>query len=427
MMRTASDEIARESPDADGVNRFAFVVHPLSTRFILEHPRLRWARWLPEALVEAVAARLPPLALGRIEGGRSAATGQRIEGLLFSVGATPRQMLGHPPEFTYSRVLEAARRAERLGARILGLGAYTKVVGDAGVTVARRAALPVTTGNSLTVAAALEAAKEGARRMGIEDLAHGRAMVIGATGSIGTVCSRLLALATGDVVLVSIEPERLAALREKILAESPGARVATAVAAGELIGDCDLVLTATSAFGERVLDISRCKPGAVVCDVALPPDVPAEEVALRPDVLVIEGGEVLIPGEVSFSYDIGLPPGVAYACLAEAALLAMEGRFECYTLGRDLDLARVKEIYRLFRKHGFRIAGLRSGGRWLTAEDLAEKRDLAAALRQDPERLARLRAEAASALAKLPPRSKGVTSGFAGRAGQIDRPAGGPH
>jgi FlaA1/EpsC-like NDP-sugar epimerase len=33
-------------------------------------------------------------------------------------------------------------------------------------------------------------------------------MIIGATGSIGSVCSRLLAQAIFDVVLVSIEPER---------------------------------------------------------------------------------------------------------------------------------------------------------------------------------------------------------------------------
>lgn len=91
---------------------------------------------------------------------------------------------------------------------------------------------------------------------------------------------------------------------------------------------------------------------------------------------------------------------MAYACLAEAALLAMEGRFECYTLGRDIDVDRVKEIYRLFRKHGFQIAGLRSGGKWLTEEDLAWKRALAAKLRADPELFARVQADAAAALAK---------------------------
>jgi hypothetical protein len=51
-------------------------------------------------------------------------------------------MLSHSPEFTYRRLLHAAKIAEGLGAQIMGLGAFTKVVGDAGVTVARRAEHP---------------------------------------------------------------------------------------------------------------------------------------------------------------------------------------------------------------------------------------------------------------------------------------------
>ena len=393
-----------------GVHRFAFVIHPLSVKFIHKHPAFRWTRFLPDALVETVAAWLPPRMISRIRGGRSPVTGQGIEGLLFSLGATPRQLLRHSERFTYRQLHQAAKRAERLGARIMGLGAFTKVVGDAGITVAREASIPVTSGNSLTVAATLEAAKQAVIRMGAKDLTRGRAMVVGATGAIGSVCSRLLAQAIKDVVLVSIEPDRLAALERKILEETPGARVVTATQAGELAADCDLIVTATSAFGQRVLDLSQCKPGAVICDVALPSDISPEEAAVRPDLLVVESGEVLIPGPVDFGYDIGLPPGVAYACLAEAALLAMEGRFESYTLGRNIEIERVKEMYRLFQKHGFKIAGLRSFGRYLTDEDLAGKRILAERLREDPGLLAWTKAQAAAKLAKIPPRSKGVTA-----------------
>jgi FlaA1/EpsC-like NDP-sugar epimerase len=45
--------------------------------------------------------------------------------------------------------------------------------------------------------------------MGATDLTRGKVMIVGATGSIGSVCSRLIAQAIQDVVLVSIEPERL--------------------------------------------------------------------------------------------------------------------------------------------------------------------------------------------------------------------------
>ncbi|QQR72841.1 MAG: hypothetical protein IPJ17_15275 [Holophagales bacterium] len=402
------------STSAEGVvgksttNRFGFVMHPLTVDYVQRHRALRWTRHLPRPFVERMAARLPALEVGSVRGGISPETGQAIQGYLFSIGATPRQMLTRPPAFTYARLNQAARRAAARGAGILGLGAFTKVVGDAGITVAREAPIPVTTGNSLTISATLETAKVAAKRLGWPDLGRGRAMVVGATGAIGSVCARLLATAVKDVVLVSIEPERLEALRGRILQDQPDARVEIDLTTHRWVGECDLIVTATSAFGQRVLDISECKPGAVVLDVALPPDLSAEEAALRPDVLVIESGEVLIPGPVHFSFDIGLPQGVAYACLAESALLAMEGRFECFTLGRDIELEKVKEIYRLFRRHGFGIAPLRSFGRLLTDELLVEKRGLAEALLADPGRLAAVRAEARSRLKAIPPRSKGV-------------------
>ncbi|MFV9503220.1 MAG: serine carboxypeptidase [Oscillochloridaceae bacterium umkhey_bin13] len=395
-------------PDEAGINRFAFVIHPLDVRFIHKHPLFKPTRYLPDPLVEAVAAYMPPMYIGAIKGGVSPTTGQRIEGHLISLGATPRQMMRHGERFTYRQLNIAARMAERKGARLMGLGAFTSVVGDAGITVAHEADIAITSGNSLTVAATLEAAKQAVLKMGATDLAHGRAMVVGATGSIGAVCARLLAQAIGDVALVSIEPEKLIALKRLIETETPGARVSIATHTEELVESCDLIVTATSAFGQRIIDITRCKPGAVICDVARPPDISAAEAKLRPDVLVIESGEVIIPGVTDMGYDIGLPKGTAYACLGETALLAMDGRFEDYTLGRNISMERVKEIYRMFKKHEFQLAGLRSFGIYITDEDVAARRALAAKLLADPALLNRTRAEAREKLARLPRMAKGV-------------------
>jgi predicted amino acid dehydrogenase len=393
------------------INRFAFVIHPLDIRFVHRHPDFKWTKYLPDRVVEEAAAYLNPMYVGRIDGGCSPTTGQRIEGYLFALGSTPRQMMRHSPRFTYDRLNEAAKMAERKGCRLMGLGAFTSVVGDAGKTVAHEAAIAITSGNSLTVAATLEAAKQAVVKMGATNLKEGRAMIIGATGSIGAVCSRLLAQAIYDVVLVSIEPEKLIDLKRTIERETPGTKVTIALRPANLAAECDLVVTATSAFGQRILDISTCKPGGVICDVARPPDIGEKEAALRPDVAVIESGEVLIPGDIDIGYDIGLPKGTAYACLAETALLAMEGRFESFTLGRNIDMQRVKEIYRLFKKHDFKIAGLRSFGKVLSEEDFAEKRRLAAELASDPDRLARKRIEVSERIAEMPVEAKGVQAG----------------
>jgi predicted amino acid dehydrogenase len=281
----------------------------------------------------------------------------------------------------------------------MGLGAFTKVVGDAGMTVAYKADIAITSGNSLTVAATLEAAKQAVIKMGARDLTTGRAVVIGATGSIGSVCSRLIAQAIQDVVLVAPRPEKLIALKKLIEEETPGARVLIATDASQHLAEADLVVTTTTAIGQKVIDVRKLKPGCVVCDVARPPDVKEEDARLRPDVLVVESGEILLPGEPDFGFDIGLPPGVAYACLAEAAVLAMEGRFENFTLGRNIEMDKVKEMYRLFQKHGLELEGLRSFGRYVTDEEVAEKRELADRLRQHPDELEAIIAGAETAKA----------------------------
>jgi predicted amino acid dehydrogenase len=367
---------------------FAFVMHPLTVEDIFHHPLPRRLRFLPKRLIELVAAHVRPLYLSRITGIRSPATGQEVEGLLITLGATPRELMRHQPGFTYRRLIIASRMAQRKGAKIMGLGAFTKVVGDAGITVARESEIAITTGNSLTAMAALETAKQAVLKMGGQ-VGTGRAMIVGATGSIGSVCSRLLAQASHDVVLVAPRLEKLTVLKQTIESETPKARVAIATDSGPHLPDADLVLTSTTAIGQKVIDVLRLKPGCVVCDVAQPSDVKEGDSQLRPDVLVVESSNVLLPGEPDFGFDFGLPPSVAYACLAETALLAMEGRFEDFTLGRNIEVERVKEIYRLFKKHGLQLASLHSFGRPIDDGEIAHKRELAGELRRQNSRPSR--------------------------------------
>jgi hypothetical protein len=198
-------------------------------------------------------------------------------------------------------------------------------------------------------------------------------------------------------VLVAPRPEKLIPLKRTIEAEMPGAHVVIATDASPHLPDADLVVTTTTAIGKKVIDVLKLKPGCVVCDVARPPDVKEADARLRPDILVIESGEVLLPGEPDFGFDIGLPPGVAYACLAETAVLAMENRFENFTLGRNIEMERVKEMYRLFQKHGLQLEGLRSFGHYITDDEIIGRRELADDLRQHPEKLAALVAQAEAA------------------------------
>jgi len=176
--------------------------------------------------------------------------------------------------------------------------------------------------------------------------------------------------------LVSPESAKLLALKHEIEQEHPRALVHVSATPGHHLGEMDLIVTATSGAGKRVLDISEVKPGCVITDVARPLDLSPEDVARRPDVLVIESGEIELPGDVRMK-NIGLPHGVAYACMAETVVLALEGRYETYTVGRNIEWEKVKEIYRLGLKHGMRLAAMSGVNGVFTPEDLARVRELA--------------------------------------------------
>lgn len=350
--------------------KFGFIIHPIDLEDITK--RMRLFRYLPGRLTEKVVSRFPAYKASEIRGVKSPYG--ETEGWFIICPLTSRLMLELPVEYVTKRIIEAGRIAEKLGAGIVGLGAMTSVVGDAGITVARNLNIAVTSGNSFTVAMALEGTKKAAEFMGVK-IGEAEVAVIGATGSIGSVCARMIAREAGRLTLVARERSRLERLSHRIMGETGlAARVTTDI--HDALRKADVVITVTSAV-DTVIEPEDLKPGAVVCDVARPRDVSRRVAEARPDVLVIEGGVVEVPGDVEFNFNFGFPPKTAYACMAETMILAMEERCENFSLGRDLTVEQVEEIARLGQKHGFRLAGFRSFERALSREELERVRDAA--------------------------------------------------
>ena len=63
--------------------------------------------------------------------------------------------------------------------------------------------------------------------------------------------------------------------------------------------------------------------------------------------------------------------------MAETIVLALEGRYEEYTIGRDIEWTKVKEIYKLGLKHGMKLAAISGVNGVYTDEDISRIRDLA--------------------------------------------------
>ena len=365
------------------VNRFAYIVYPLNQAFLKKlKPIEVVAEVAPGAMdtVEKVMAYAPPLVYSPVTGITSP-TGVKAEGWLIGLGVTPEQMQAHGPEFTTKRLLMAAKLARGLGAQIMGIGLFPKAMKSASLEVSKHAVLPITTGNSYLASATLWAAAEAVRRMGLTKVKRGkilkaRTMVIGATGAIGAICARLLATAFEEVHMVGRNMAKLLTLQESMQAETRDVELHVSTRADTHLGDMDVVIAA-SGGAAKVLDIMRLKPGCVVTDLTLPSVFTTDQVVKRPDVLVIRSGEILLPGSNIEMKDIGLPPEVVYAGLAETIILALEGRFETYTVGSEPQWEKVKEIYRLGLKHGMQLASISGVNGVVSDDEIARVREAA--------------------------------------------------
>lgn len=350
------------------MERFAFVIHPLEAKRDIAR-KYPFVKLLPESWIEWGLKHKSPMLVSHITGVKSAA-GPEAEGWFVGCPLTPNLLASMPLEQVYRKIIDTVKIAEDMGAKIIGLGAHTSVVGDGGVTIAKNSNIAVTTGNSFTVATGIEGALKAAELMGI-DPAEAGAAVVGAAGSIGWTCAQVLAKTCRSVTMVDLSAERLEELAGSL---SGGADVRTCTDVRDGIREADIVITVSSAVNS-IIEPGFIKRGAVVCDIARPRDVAASVTRERDDVLVIDGGVVEVPGDVNFNFDFGFPPKTAYACMSETMMLALEGRYESFTLGKTVSLEQVEETNRLAAKHGFKLAGFRSFEKAVTQEQIDRIRE----------------------------------------------------
>ncbi len=388
--------------DDDQEGRFAFLVHPLDlTKYKLFDNSFHI---FSDAQMNQLAKRcndlLEPFRIGETR--IISPTGQRVYGEFICISRLPEELLNLPKEQVVTELGKAVLLAQERGARIVGLGAYTSVVSKGGKDL-RNLGVPLTTGNSYTVVAAVEAVLEAAKRLEV-DVFGTTAAVVGATGSIGRVTALLLAEQVEILYLIGnplnqehsrrrlmkvaaeiyqyvnqpdvkadggiarfvrqhpLAPSPAADLHayqefaEAVLHESP---VVYTVELEKYLPLSDIIITATSQVNS-LIQPEMLKFGAIVCDVARPPDVSLEVKEARPDVLVIDGGVIAVPGSTPFGWDFGFEDGIAYACMSETMMLALEHDYKHYSLGIDINMDTIGYMRSLAVKHGFKLAGFRS-------------------------------------------------------------------
>ncbi|WP_449186810.1 shikimate dehydrogenase [Zhurongbacter thermophilus] len=352
--------------------KFVFLLHPLDMEHVYrEKP---WAKWLPRRVVEFYMTKKKPFIASHITGIKSK-TGDTAEGWFIIIPMTPDLMLKHD-DIATQRIIEAGHIGEKLGATIMGLGAFTAIVGGAGVKAAEALdGIGVTTGNSYTAYTAHEALLMGAREIGLNPEDPNLTLaVVGGTGSIGRIVAKLLApKVNGKMVIVGRNKEKA----EKVASELRPLTNAEVLSSDDVKGimrQADMAVTVSSAV-DAIIGADDVKSGAVIVDVSRPRDV-AEAVKDRDDVLVIDGGVVKIPGDVEFNFDFGFPPGTAFACMAETMMLALEGWSGDFSLTKELKEDQVLQTGQWAKKHGFELIWMRSFDLPVSEEKIKHMREI---------------------------------------------------
>ncbi|MFA6637176.1 MAG: shikimate dehydrogenase [Candidatus Omnitrophota bacterium] len=344
------------------MDKFGFVIHPIDSGLItrsFNEPGLDFME--PGALygkrtVERTLRWLPPFKCADITGVKSK-TGKCIEGFFIFCPLIPEQMLNMDQQFVLRKVVESCELAEKLGANMVGLGAYVSQVGRKGAQVDKRTKLPVTIGTSYTIAVAVASTLKAARDVDF-DLSTASIAIVGASGGIGSICARLIAGECRELILTARNETRLDQIAG-ILRKESKTKLTVTTDVRKAVRMADIILFSTNdpnlLIGEEDL-----RPGAIVCDISVPKNVSEETVMKREDIIVIDGGIVSPPGDVNFNFYYGPPPGLAYACVAETMILTLEGKFESYSIGGNVTIEKVMEISSLAEKHGFKVAEFRS-------------------------------------------------------------------
>jgi acetylornithine/succinyldiaminopimelate/putrescine aminotransferase/predicted amino acid dehydrogenase len=395
--------------------RFAFLIHALDLQSYhqFDSSLLNFSEAELKELTGKFNDMIEPFVISRMA--ITSAAGRKAYGEFIAVSRTTDEFIRMPRQQALSELKSAVALARKRGARIVGLGAFTSVASMGGLYL-KNEGLPVTTGNSYTVVSAVDAVNTAVDKLHM-NRDQVTLAVVGAAGSIGKGIALLLSERLPRMILIgnpanTDSSQRLQSVAAEIyryqsallnqgrklkqggmglilagsqelpppsapaqafeeFARSAGRRLGLIEFSTDIdavLAQADVVVSATSS-DIKIIHAGNLKRGAIVCDVSRPANVSEEVDRARPDVLVIDGGVVEVPGLPSLGWNFGFERGLAYACMAETMILALEQQYKHFSLGSSgVNLESILLTRTWAAEHGFKLAAFRSFNRPLSEE-----------------------------------------------------------
>lgn len=288
-------------------------------------------------------------------------------------------------EFVIKKIVSSCNLAKKLGADIVGLAAFTSIVGNEGEEVSKKVNLAVTSGNTYTACLAIEGILKAADYLDAI-LSESTLCIVGASGDIGSICAQVLSKKFKRTFLIGRNKDKLIDLAGMMKGDGVRREIIIETSIKQVIPNADFILCAASSIFP-LFETSDLKSGTVVCDVSFPQAVPKNQDSFREDVLVFDGGKAKVNYKnmiFNSEWQQLFPDDVIYGCFAETILLAFEERVDSFSLGRgNITEAKIIMISDLAKKHGFETAPLKFGTYVYTDEDIARVKRIRSDLKKE--------------------------------------------
>jgi fatty aldehyde-generating acyl-ACP reductase len=276
-------------------------------------------------------------------------------GTLEAVPMSATMMLNMKREDFVSKMNLYLDKLVEKGVKIAGLGALTAPLTTGGLALAQRTDICLTNGNAFTAVMMSQAVEKIIQETGLQ---QPKVAIVGATGSVGSCLTQLLAKnkTVQNVLLISQTQRKLERLASSLQKLNSNLHINISTDLMTLT-DADLVLVLT-ASNETLILPKHLKINAILLDGTQPRNTAPDILTKRPDVTLIDGGLVSIQNMSLSMGSLALRDGEYYACFSETVLLALEGREKHFCLG-NATLEQADEIAQIalkYRHMGFELA-----------------------------------------------------------------------
>jgi predicted amino acid dehydrogenase len=280
-------------------------------------------------------------------------TGARVSLVPILLPVTSRWMLSNAT--AAHLVHRAIDLAQRLRCDVVSLGQFSSIVtrrfGDTCAGAWHNRPMQITTGANYTATLARQAIDRELKTQGLSTETLTLA-VIGGGGEIGRTCAAMMANDFRDSLLVGSGRFGSLAKLTTIAEGIPRAKIAIDL---RDLRDARVVVCATNSTS-RTIGAEHLHPQAIVCDLSVPATLRSRIVRILPQVTMLPGAIVDLPGAESFTIPgFPLASGKTYGCMAEGLLLGLEPENHAAGMTQTSPEQAIR-MASTAAKHGFKLS-----------------------------------------------------------------------